>query len=131
MVAKIIGHVFETVYEIAGVSLLLGVLFMFAWLYLSEHGRKEGFRRWMDSLKTDPDFRKMFIFALYAAMLLCKTLLARRIWHDPFRNVIGIWGFYDEKGELYTENFENILLFVPYLFLLFRLWKNTSGERAG
>ncbi|MBQ1311818.1 MAG: VanZ family protein [Blautia sp.] len=75
-------------------------------------------------LKTNKDFRKILAFVFYTAMLLNKTLFCRQIWGQPFKNILGVWGFYD-NGKLYTENVENILLFVPFqFFLMWTLKKN-------
>ncbi len=114
---QIITDTLQTLYEIFGISLLTAILFMFAYLYCKEHGVKEGIRQWIRKLREDPDFRKMLLFAFYTAMILCKTLFCRKIWNQPFKNVLGTWGFY-EDGKLYTENIENIILFLPFIALM-------------
>ena len=42
------------------------------------------------------------------------------MWKNPVYNVIGIWGLYNENGELTTEAIENLVLFIPFTVLL--LW---------
>ena len=127
LISNIIVHTLTTLYEIFGISLLVSILFMFAYLYCREKGIRQGIRNWLEGLKTSASFRKMFLLGLYTSMILNKTLFCRKIWNQPFKNVIGTWGFY-ENGVLYTENIENIILFVPFLALLMwafqeYLWK--------
>ena len=131
--AAIIQDTLQTLYEIFGISLVVAGLFMFAYLYCREKGVREGIRNWTEGIRTDPAFRKMFLLAFYTAMILNKTLFCRKIWHEPFKNVIGTWGFY-EHGALYTENIENIILFLPFLALLMwalqdTLWKKREMTR--
>ena len=114
----IITHVLASIYQVFGVSLLLSFLFLFAVLYCGEHGVKESFKKIAEKFKTDRQFRLVFFCALYIAMILCKTLFCRTIWEEPFRDVIGVWGIRDKKGQLYTENIENVVLFLPFTFLL-------------
>ena len=114
---SVLQHTLTTLYEIFGISLVVAVLFMFAWLYCKEKGIKQGIRNWIEGVRTSLNFRKMFLLAFYVAMILNKTLFCRKIWNQPFKNIIGVWGFYD-NGALYTENVENIMLFLPYLALL-------------
>ena len=58
-------------------------------------------------------------------MILFRTLLNRDIWMNPLHNVIGIWGLYNNEGKITTEVLENIVLFIPFSFLL--LW--TYGDK--
>ena len=129
-IIQILKDTLTTLYQITGISLVVCVLFMFAWLYCREHGAKEGIRRWISMLKTNSEFRRFLLLAFYTAMILNKTLFCRPIWNQPFKNVIGVWGFY-EDGKLYTENVENIMLFIPFLALLMwalqdRLWESRT-----
>ncbi|MBR2764414.1 MAG: VanZ family protein [Blautia sp.] len=114
---QILKDTLTTLYQITGISLVCCILFMFAYLYCKEHGAKEGIRRWVNMLKTSHEFRRILLLAFYTAMILNKTLFSRPIWKQSFKNVIGVWGFY-EDGNLYTENVENIMLFIPFLALL-------------
>jgi glycopeptide antibiotics resistance protein len=42
------------------------------------------------------------------------------MWTNPVSNVIGVWGIYNENGDLTTEAIENLALFIPFIILL--LW---------
>ena len=58
-------------------------------------------------------------------MMLFRTILCRSIWGNPLDHVLGIWGLYND-GNLYTENFENLVLFLPFMVLL--LWAGEEKE---
>lgn len=77
-------------------------------------------QRWINEFKTSSRFRKVFILVFYIAMILFRTLLNRDMWRNPVSNVIGVWGLYNENGELTTEAIENLALFIPFTVLL--LW---------
>ena len=59
-----------------------------------------------------------FFLVFYVGMMLFRTLLCRSIWGNPLDHVLGIWGLHN-NGKLYTENFENLILFLPFIVLLF------------
>jgi glycopeptide antibiotics resistance protein len=44
---------------------------------------------------------------------------------------MGIWGLHDSEGQLYTQNIENVVLFIPllYLWLLINKKKNEGKKR--
>lgn len=131
-VSEIIRHVLTSIYQVFGVSLALAVLFMFAWLYCRESGAREGVRRWIGRFRADRHFRLVFALALYTAMILCKTLFCRSVWEEPLRDVIGVWGVHTREGALYTENIENLALFMPFTFLLLCAYGDRApGGRAG
>ena len=53
------------------------------------------------------------------------------MWANPLSNVIGVWGLYNEKGEMTTEAIENLALFIPFIILL--LWcfrEKIIGEKG-
>ena len=77
-------------------------------------------RRWIESFKSSTVFRRGFVLAFYTAMILFRTLLNRNMWANPVENVIGVWGLYNQNGELTTEAIENLALFIPFTVLL--LW---------
>ena len=56
-------------------------------------------------------------------MILFRTLLNRTVWANPVSDIMGGWWIWttDSKGnlKLTTECFENILLMLPFVFLLF------------
>ena len=70
--------------------------------------------------KEDKKFVRVFLLVFYISMMLFRTVLARSYWSSPLMNVLGVWGLYDKSGNIYTENIENLMLFIPFGFLL--LW---------
>lgn len=125
MISNIISNVLVSLYQTFGISLILAFLFMFLVVYARQHGLKAVFKDWFINFFESKSYRKIFVFSFFTAMLLCRTLLCRKVWVNPLLNVMGIWGIYDLDGNLYTENLENIILFIPFVFLL--LW-TLEGE---
>lgn len=120
IIQKVIVHVLTSLYQPFVFAIILAVLFMFLYLFAQEYGWKVVFHRWWNKFKTSITFRRTFLLAFYTAMILFRTLLNRNMWANPLSNVIGIWGLYNEKGELTTEVIENLALFIPFTILL--LW---------
>ena len=117
---KIIENVLTALYQPFGFAIIMSVLIMFLYLFIKEYGWKTVVQRWVDEFKTNNVFRRIFLLCIYTDMILFRTLLNRDMWKNPISNVIGIWGIYNENGELTTETIENLALFVPFTILL--LW---------
>lgn len=131
-IKSIITNVLTALYQPFWFSILASVLFMFLLLYAKEHGWEEVFRIWMNSFKTSSRFRCIFLLAFYTMMILMRTLLNRNMWANPVSNVIGVWGLYNAKGELTTEVFENLILFIPFVILLLMCFREKIlGEEIG
>ncbi len=120
LVVEILESMLKGLYQNLPVSLVLTVLAMFVFLYVRKHGWRETLRIWVTAFRTSKEFRRFFLLILCVAMILSRTLLCRSIWSNPLSNVLGTWGFYDQNGELYTENIQNLFLFAPLALLL--LW---------
>ena len=120
IIKRIIENVLTALYQPFGFSVIMAVLAMFFYMVVKEHGLKGVVQRWINEFKTSSRFRKVFILVFYIAMILFRTLLNRTMWANPVSNVIGIWGLYNENGELTTEAIENLALFIPFTVLL--LW---------
>ena len=116
---KIIENVLTALYQPFGFSVIMSILFMFFYIFAKEQGLKVAVQRWINEFKVSSRFRRGFILVFYTAMILFRTLLCRYIWLNPISNVIGIWGIYNENGELTTESIENLALFIPFTVLLF------------
>lgn len=119
IIKKIISDVLTAFYQPFNFALTLAVLFMFLYLFARETGWKNVCRRWWQAFRSEHRFRRLFLLVFYTAMILFRTLLNRNMWANPLSNVIGIWGLYNEKGELTTEAIENMILFLPFIMLLF------------
>ena len=117
-VVKIIADVLAALYQTAGASLLLAALVMCVYMLGRKQGASPVVRAWIRQFRTSGWFRKHFFLVFYVSMMLFRTLLCRTIWGNPLDHVLGIWSLHN-NGELYTENFENLILFLPFIVLLF------------
>ncbi len=129
IIRNIITDIYKSIYQIAGISLLVAILFMFAYLYSREHGIKKSIQKWWNEFKMQAGFRRVFLFGLVTALILCKTLFCRTIWGNPLKDVIGPWGIVAADGSLYVENIENVMLMAPFIYLALLafstdLWKD-------
>lgn len=116
---KIITNVLTALYQPFGFSVIMAVLFLFFYMYARDVGVRKLIARWIKEWRENNRFRRIFLLSFYVSLILFRTLLNRDMWKNPVSDVIGIWGLYDEKGELTTEVIENLLLFVPFTILLF------------
>ena len=120
IIKMIVTNVLTALYQPFGFSIILAILFMFFYLFTTEHGWKAAWRKWIDAFKSKSEFRRVFLLAFYTALILFRTLLNRNLWLNPLVNVMGGWSLYDANGQLTTESIENVILFVPFSMLL--LW---------
>ena len=115
---NVIVDVLSVIYQTAGASCLLAVLIMCVYML----GRKQGVgpvaRAWVYQFRQSSWFRRHFFLTFYTCMMLFRTILCRSVWGNPLENVLGIWGLH-HGGKIYTENFENLILFMPFIMLLF------------
>lgn len=118
ILSTIITNVLTALYQPFWFSVILSVLFMFA--YKTYPSIKQATKAWISWFKSDSSFRCIFFLVFYIVMILFRTLLNRNMWSNPVSNVIGVWGIYNAKGELTTECIENLALFIPFTILL--LW---------
>lgn len=118
IIKKIATNVLISLYQPFNFSVIMAVLVMFVYLFTRKYGWKTLIKKWVQSFKEEEHFRTLFLFVFYTIMILFRTLLNRYIWVNPVNNVIGVWGLYNEKGELTTEVIENLALFIPFAILL-------------
>lgn len=138
IIESIIVNVLESLYQSLFSAIVLSVLFMFAYLYSTDtkmrgKGWKNSVRRWLNLFRTSSKFREIFYFVLYSALILFRTLLCRNIWVRPLSDVFGGWTLYtfdsSGHGTLTTESIENILLFIPFAFMLSKLLVENNNNR--
>lgn len=118
IIINVITNIVTTVYRQFAAALLLAFLFMFVYLYAQEHGWRKAIRSWKEEFACRRIFRNLFFLFFYISMILLKTLLLREIWYTPWEKMTMGWGLTTASGELTTESIENIILFIPYTFLL-------------
>ncbi len=129
IIENIIKSVCLSLYQSFNASIVVAVLVMFVYIFVRDYGVKEAAKLWIKNFKEDKSFKRVFLLMFYVSMMLFRTVLARSYWSSPLMNVLGVWGLHDAKGNIYTENIENLMLFVPFGFLLLwsfrdRLFKN-------
>ena len=120
----IVTNVLTAFYQPFGFSVLLAVFFMFAWLLSEQYGGglegwKKAFLKWWEALRSRAVFRRHFVLAFYTSLMLFRTLLNRELWLNPLSNVMGGWRLIAANGEITTDSVENVILFIPFTFLLF------------
>lgn len=119
IIRLVLKNVLMGLYQYFWVSLLMAALVMLVWLLAGERSFKSIVRLWVDEFKKSPKFRRMFVFAFYALMILNRTLFCRETWKNPLSDVLGPWSLYNNDGKLITDTIENFILFLPFVFLLF------------
>lgn len=136
LVSKVIHNILLSLYQAFWSAVIFAVLFMFAYLYATEGpktelGWKAACLSWWRHFKEEKKFRKIFYFAGYTSMILFRTVLCRSIWEHPLSDVIGCWSLIviDSEGNriINTEFIENIILFIPFIYLL--LYINNQKEQ--
>lgn len=134
---NVINHVLKSLYQYFWGSLLLTFILMVCYLFVYEKNESgQGIKRtlvlWFSYFRRSFDFRLLFFLVFYSSMICFRTLLSRGLSFDPLKNVIGDWSLYDfnavKNTVVSTYGIQNILLFVPFSFLL--LWfLNTRKNR--
>ena len=135
LLGKIFTNILTALYEPFGFSILLSFLVMFFYLYAYEpqeagKGWKNAIVTWYQKFKESVFFRKLFLLAFVASMILFRTLLNRNLWMNPLSKIMGGWGIWETKnGEqvLTTDCIENVIMMVPFSAVV--MW--TFGEKIG
>ena len=128
MVENIIKTVLMALYQSFGFALMNAFFFMFFYLDTKDHGLKKSLQKWIREFRSHSYFRKLFMLAVYSFMILFRTLFNRAVWVNPLSEVLGGWGLLNSKGELTTESIENIILFIPFIYLLFWSFSEKRSE---
>lgn len=135
----LLGNIFTNIltafYEPFGFSLLLSFLVMFFYLYAYKaqdagKGWKNAIVTWYKEFKKSIYFRKLFLLAFVASMILFRTLLNRNLWMNPLSDVMGGWGIWkmvNGEEKLTTECIENVIMMIPFTSMV--MW--TFGENIG
>lgn len=136
IIASIMRSVLTALYQPFWGAVSMAFLFMFLFLYGKEKGwsLSDCFPKmigiWYREFRRSSTFRRVFLLAFYATMILFRTLINRQIWFDPLGKIMEGWGLYDGEGKLTTEAIENFMLFVPFtILLLWALKKQVFGEK--
>ena len=127
IVKSLITSVLIALYQPFWYAVLSAALLCFLDLYAyhpinTGKGLKAAFRTWIEEFKTSVFFRRLFLLFFFTVMILFRTLLNRNMWANPLSDVMEGWWIWEEvNGEqkLTTECFENLVLMLPFTFLLF------------
>ena len=114
----------STIYQYFFSSVIMAVLFTFAYRFFRRYGIKNGILIWVKRLKRDKELRNAFIMAIVVSMVLYKTLLCRLQNKNPLANVWGSWGIYNSKGDISTDSIQNGFLFTLPVFMLLLLYSD-------
>lgn len=126
IIKTILNDVLSAFGQAFGFSVLIAVLFLFFYMQYKQYGLKSTLLKLIKEFKENKELRKVFLLAFYAALVLFRTLFNRFLWTNPLQNVIGVFGLYNEKGEFTGEAVENVILFIPLIFLW--LWVKKTDE---
>ena len=132
LLTTMLEDILRAIYQPFGFAIILAVLFMFVYKHYS--GPRAACMAWIGWFRTEKRFRRVFLLAFYTALLLFRTLLNRSEWSNPLSNVIGVWGIYYFSGDqliITGDAFENILLFAPFIFLLFLCFAEQILKKDG
>lgn len=120
---KIITDVLTSLYEPFWFALLSAFLMCIAYMYCYEPdnaggGFKKMMLAWVKKFKKDAHFRVLFFWCIVTVMILFRTLLNRNLWMNPLSDVMCGWTFTDSKGKFSAEPVENIIMLIPWTWLL-------------
>ena len=127
VITKIIENILTAFYQPFWFAMFSAVLLTFFYLY-ADHpvnfgkGVKLALRSWLHEFMSSVFFRKLFLLSFFTVMILFRTLLNRNMWENPLSDIMGgwwIWKVNNGEKQLTTECFENLLLMLPFTFLLF------------
>ena len=127
LVIQIITNVLTALYQPFWFAVLLSVFVMFFYLYAycpleAGKGWKSAIRVWIKQFRSSTKYRRLFLLTFCTVMILFRTLLNRTIWANPVSNVMGAWWIWSTSSDgtviLTTECIENIILMLPFDFLL-------------
>lgn len=134
MLKKVITDILTTLYEPFWFALLSALLLTIAYMYCYEpEGAGKGFKpmilAWLGKFKKDVHFRELFFWFFLTVIILFRTLLNRKLWANPLSNVMGGWQFIDDKGNVVVDSIENIIMLIPWTWLLIAVKNKKNAVR--
>ncbi len=101
-------------------AVIFAVLMMFFVILISEIGLKKAVVMWIKRFKRNKKFRWQFVFFVYLYMIAEGVLFSRALFSmKPFSRLMNGW-LIEKNGDKYNfESVNNILLFIPYIFLFY------------
>lgn len=112
-------------------AILLTVFFLFTYKEYSEPGTRDeehlgikwAFLDFIEWMRKDRKFRKLFFLVLYISLVLFQTLYSRDFQISPFSDVVGSW-------TLNAETIENTILLFPYTFMLYECFPEHLARKG-
>ncbi len=124
-IIKVVANDIFVCFYSYGIQSLVFALLMVSLMLLFRHQEKKiGIIKLFNKLKTERQYQYYLVFFFYIYVLAMRTLLDReRIW-GGLDTVMSEWWFYFDEDGLNCNFLENIILFIPYTYLLFLTFRN-------
>ena len=126
----VVRDILGILYRTCGASLLMAVLAMGVYRQVKKSGLNEVIREWAEDFRENVSFRKQFLLVFYVCIMLFCTVLGKSIFGNPLDNVLGVWGLRDGDGAVYIANLEHLILFFPFILLLFQVREEKEKIRG-
>ncbi|MCM1285846.1 MAG: VanZ family protein [Acetobacter sp.] len=110
----------KTLYSSLPLGLIIAVFITFSSILVKEKNIKSSAKLFYRSLKQSREFRFQIYFFTYLYILLYRAVFGRESIYEPLSKVLGGWKMYIRgyTGLNYEDAFGNILVFIPYSFLI-------------
>lgn len=126
----VVKDVLGILYRTCGASLIMAVLAMGVYRQVKKSGMNQVIREWAEDFRENRMFRKQFFLVFYVCVMLFCTVLGKSILGNPLDNVLGVWGLHDGDGAVYIGNLEHLILFFPFILLLFQVQEEKAELRT-
>lgn len=138
--------VLRSIHTSLGISLIIAFCGIYFYLFAfrtdmfpyARKGGKEGLKAGLKALLHDRGTRHFFLLILYTTMVLCRTLLIRKIWPNPLSKVFGGWWIWNTNAcgqrHLSSDCFGNLIMLMPMVALsvwTFPEWFRKRGYIKG
>lgn len=104
-------------------AVLSGFSFMFLYKRVRENGLKETVKVWVEEFCSNREFRGTFVLAWYTVLMLFRTVLGRSFRTGVLSKLFTGWGVHATTTKEVTDALQNVVLFVPFIFLLFLFYE--------
>ncbi len=131
-IIKVVANdIFVCFYSYGIQSLVFSLLMVSMMMLFRHHEKKIGIIKLISELKTKRQYRYYLIFFFYIYVLAMRTLLGRERICGGLDTVMNEWWFYFDADKLNCNFLENIILFIPYPYLMFLTFRNLVTGKIG
>lgn len=113
-ILKILKDILSLFYLYSGITIVCTIMFIMLWQIGERSGYRNIVKEFLSGMKSRVWIRR-FLFVFYCFFVLQRTVFNRQVWDNPLGDVLGPFKLIKDNGELESEIFENILLFVPLI----------------